>query len=248
MVEFEAMERPIVAVTTLFSTDNPSDRLRSNLAILTFNKLKSYNFDTVVIDGGSSPDFLKRIDEVGIKAIAQEGKGLGVSRRQAIKLACDTGKTPIVIMEPEKVDFVSQIEKLSSLISEDRADFVIPKRRSLKTYPVAQQLSEDFGNLFIKELIGFDLDLFFGPRIFKGEMAQYFLNYDGKYGDAWESIFIPVLDAIQDGKRVLSVPIDYFHPKEQREAEEHDLDFFKKRVEMQLLPLIKSMELRWKKS
>ncbi|MCX6741711.1 MAG: hypothetical protein NTX24_00855 [Candidatus Pacearchaeota archaeon] len=66
------------------------------------------------------------------------------------------------------------------------------------------------------------------------ETSHYLLDYDGKRegnGDLWDSTFIPFMNAIFDGKRAMSVDMNYTHPAVQREVEENDFDFSKKRLD-----------------
>ena len=104
------------------------------------------------------------------------------------------------------------------------------------------------GNACIADIIGMKLDLFVGPRIYGKHMNHYFLSYSGgpnkKYGDRWDSIFIPVFDMIKDGRRVMDVPFDYSHPSEQTKIESGDTSFNGKRLE-QLASLVKACEEHW---
>ena len=170
---------------------------------------------------------------------------MGKGRRQAVKIAYESRKEIIALMEPEKVSYVSEIINTVKPIIDGKAELVIPKRKSLISYPVVQQHSEALVNFFVKELTGLILDISFGPRTFKRELSNYFLNYSGEYGDTWDSIFIPVLNAIHDKKSILSLDVNYIHPKEQTEFEEHDIKFFKKRVSLQLCELTEILEKHW---
>lgn len=171
---------------------------------------------------------------------------MGESRRQAIKEAYNTGKEIIAWIEPEKSDYIKEVTKTAIPIINGEANIVVPKRRSLESYPLLQQYSEKLGNLFWKNITGTNLDIWSGPRTWKREMSRYFLEYKGGYGDKWDSIFIPVMNAILDGLKVLSVEVNYEHPKKQTEIEEGNLEFDKKRLE-QLTTLISAFEEHWAK-
>jgi hypothetical protein len=89
------------------------------------------------------------------------------------------------------------------------------------------------------------LDLWIGPRIMDRRGVTRFLDYDGKLWDkeannkqgawvthdAWESIFVPVWQAIFDGKKVGGVAVPYVHPAEQTKLESAVLSYSYKRVE-----------------
>ena len=102
------------------------------------------------------------------------------------------------------------------------------------------------GNLFWNKLTGHDLDMWFGPRTFRRDISAYFTAYNGEYGGKWDSIFIPVMDAIIGGENVKSVTVDYTHPAEQTAFEEQDLSLYWKRVK-QLENLLPALETHWKK-
>ncbi len=239
-------EKVAIATTTLYNPDLESDILRSEIAKSTVRRATNLGYEIIIVDSGSSDELLKDFERYGAKIFSQQKKGMGSGRRQAIKEALDTKKEVIVWTEPEKENYISEIVKTAKPIIEGYADLVVPKRKSLKSYPTAQQYAELLGNSFWKRLTGYDLDMWFGPRTWKKELSPYFLGYSGEYGDKWDSIFIPVIDAIFDEKKVISVEVKYTHPPKQTEIEEHDLNFYTKRIE-QLSNLLNALETHWKK-
>ena len=86
--------------------------------------------------------------------------------------------------------------------------------------------------------------MWFGVRIFKRDLAHYFLEYRGEYGDKWDSLFIPIINALADKRKIKSIEIDYVHDSLQTKDEENSLDFYKKRIE-QLNLLIITCENHW---
>jgi len=239
-------EKVAIATTTLYNPDLESDALRSELAKSTVRHATNLGYEIIIVDSGSSDKLLKDFERYGAKVFFQQKKGIGPCRRQAIRGALDTKREVIAWTEPEKESYISEIYKTAKPIIEDYADMVVPRRKSLKSYPTAQQYAEPFGNSFWKALTGHDLDMWFGPRTWRKEISDYFLGYNGEYGDKWDSIFIPVMDAIFDEKNVISVEVKYTHPKKQTEIEEHNLRFYTKRIE-QLDNLLNSLETHWKK-
>ena len=57
----------------------------------------------------------------------------------------------------------------------------------------------------MENLTGREFDIWFGPRLFNKKTSKYFLDYNGEYGDKWESIFIPVMDALHNNKKIIIV-------------------------------------------
>lgn len=238
----------IVALTTYYPSLSNSDLCRMKLAEKTINLLAKHEFKTIILDGGSHQNFLKILQKYPIEYYQQKTKSIGQGKREVIQKTLDKQAEIIILMEPEKVDFVKNIKYLASFIEENKADIVIPKRKSLKSYPLIQQHTETICNIYYKKLFNLDVDICFGPVLFKRDVAKYYVNYNGKYGDTWDELHIPVLDAYKNKQRVKSVQIEYTHPKEQREQEEHDVNFYKKRIHDQLIPLAEAYEEYWKNS
>ncbi|MBM3199818.1 glycosyltransferase [Candidatus Woesearchaeota archaeon] len=239
-------DKIVIATSTLYNPDLESDILRSEIAKNTIRQSTSLGYETIIVDCGSHDKLLKEFERYGAKVSNQKEKGMGNAKRQAIQEALDTKKEIITWTEPEKQSFIKDVSKTAEPILENRADIVIPKRKSLKSYPVAQQYAEHFGNLFWKTLTGHDFDMWFGPRTWKRELSDYFLNYKSEYGDKWDIFFLPIIDMMVDKKKLLSVEVNYTHPKKQTRLEEHSLEFCKKRI-YQLDNLTKAIEDYWDK-
>jgi len=238
------MNNIVIATSTFYPAKK--DKIRIALSKKTFQKARSLGYLIVAVDGGSPKTLTSEYEKLGARVFCQEKPGMGNGRRQAISLATEMSNNIVVWMEPEKAPFVSQIESLSSLLEKQAAGIVIPKRKSLSSYPFVQQQTEMLGNLFWKELTQSDLDVYFGPRVWKKEISEYFLKYNGEYGDLWDSTFIPIMNAIAEGKKVISGEIDYKHPPEQAEQEKNNLPFWEKRFE-QLDKLSTNIHQHWNK-
>ena len=233
----------VIAFTTLYNTNSKSNIIRRELAKKTILTAKELGYGVIVVDAGSDKEFLQELEKKGIKIANRLLHNAGSQKRQAIEEAYKTEKKAIVITEPEKIDLLTHLVKAAEPVLKDYADIVIPKRNSLASYPTAQQYAEPLGNAFFKELTNLDLDIWFGPQIWKREHVHYFFEYDGTDIEDWQ--YFPILKAIKEGKKIVSVNIDYTHPKEQTEIEEHDLAFYKKRIEKQLLPIMNTLITNW---
>ena len=106
----------------------------------------------------------------------------------------------------------------------------------MESYPKFQEWMEKRANKRAGKLMASEkeaedeMDLWFGPKMFNREGAQYFLNYKGKL-DKWDSIIKPVLEAHKDGKRIISVPVDFKYPETQKTQEENSRALKEKRFE-----------------
>lgn len=216
----------VLATTTLYKPDNKSDVVRSKLATESIKEATSIGYSIIVVDSGSSDELLREFENYGANIVTSY-KEMGECKRLAIQEAYNLDKKVIAYLELEKKDYINEIIYTALPIISDKADIVIPHRNNLYSLPTAQRHTESFGNLYFKELTGRDLDMFFGCRTFHRDMAKYFLECQGQH---WLSVFAPVMDMIYDNKRVMSVKVDYTHPVEQTNIEEHSMEFLNKRL------------------
>ncbi|MFA5887126.1 MAG: hypothetical protein WC852_00220 [Candidatus Nanoarchaeia archaeon] len=237
-----------IATTTFYKPGSENDAMRAEIAKKTVRNAADLGYPIVIVDGGSSDELLKEFQSYGqnVYVHVEPKMGMGESRRHALNLAMKLGRHVIAWVEPEKENYIHSIAKTVEPIFDGSADLVVPRRASLASYPLGQQQAESMGNLFWNKLTGHDLDMWFGPRTFRRDISAYFTTYNGEYGDKWDSIFIPVMDAIIGGENVKSVTVDYTHPAEQTAFEEQDLSLYLKRVK-QLENLLPALETHWKK-
>ena len=243
-MEQEIADKVVIVTTTSYNPDTEEGRLRANLTQRTMQAARDKEYPVVVVDFGSSDEFLRELERFGADVHTQQTKGMGGSRREAIAYGQITQKPIIAWMEPEKVGYIPELWKTVTPILDNRLELVVPTRRSLNSYPIIQQYCEEAGNFFFGNLTGKHLDMWSGPRTFAKDIGDYFVDYDGGFGDQWESIFIPVIAAIIDGRRVGGVEIDYTHPAEQTRLESGNIDLDLKRVE-QLNALTHNMAQYW---
>lgn len=238
----ELFQQVYVATTTY---SNGIGELRTQLALRTIKDLVALTgHPPIVVD--ASPDLasVAAFEEAGAYIVLQNpNTRMGQSRRQAVRYAMDDGAKIVIWMEPEKYPMVPFLPNLVAPILSDEFDIIIPRRRTLRSYPEHQMLRELQGNHEAGSMTGRpDLDLWVGVRVMNIKAAGLFLNYDGECGDRWESIFIPVVMALREGLRVGSVDVDYVHPPEQTKAETGDPEFDRKR-DVQLEVLLASINM-----
>ena len=230
-------DRVVIATTTLYGS---LEEVRAKLALSTIEKAIENGFQIIVVDS-SNDEIRHSFSMRGAKVLKGTSSGMGINRRYAIREAKQlAGENGVIVWtEPEKAPLIPLLPDIITHL--ESADMVIPKRKSLKSYPIVQQHSEWLGNRDFLTITGLDLDVFFGPRIFRADASSFFLSYKGEYGDEWDSIFIPVLRAIKAGELVIGVEVNYTHPKEQtREEERLEKQFSAKRIR-QLVSLIHAL-------
>ena len=234
-----------IATTTYYNPDSESDRIRAEIAKRTVRSAINLGYEVALVDAGSSDCLVREFERYGARLfLSSDGFTMGWDRRKSIQNASRLGRRIVAWTEPEKENYIPELWKTALPIIEEKADMVIPDRRPLDSYPIVQQYAENLGNLVWRELTGLDLDMWSGPRTWRNELSYLFLEYEGRYGDKWDSIFVPVIDAVLKGKKVIGVKVNYKHPKDQTQSEEGNIAFHMKRIE-QLSSLTKALVEHW---
>jgi len=234
------MKPVVIATATMYKS---LQDVRAQLAAATIQEAKKHGYPIVIVDESPDESTREHFRNLGAITFPAEKPGMGHSRRQVIREASNlAGPDGIVAwVEPEKHAFIPFLGMIAEVMESQSADFVSPRRKSLESYPLFQQHFEWLGNRAFQMLTGRDLDVWFGPRIFRPDIAPFFLAYQGEYGDKWDSLFVPVLRIIKAEKKVIEVKVDYTYPSEQATEEENNFLFFMRRIE-QLTSLVESLE------
>ncbi len=226
MEEREAAEQVAIATTTLY---RPEDTVRPPLALAMVRDALERGYMVVVADAGSPDEFLRQLESTGAQVLHIRST-MGSQRREAMQKASELERI-VGSCEPEKRPYVRELWKTALPVLEGAADIVVPSRvHGVQGYPPVQQAVELAGNALWRLLTGADLDVWFGPRTFAADRAHYFTHYDGRHGDRWEGLFVPLVEAMSEGNRVVGVPVDYTHPAEQTMQESLDPQFIRKRL------------------
>jgi len=220
----------IVVMSTKYNLKNKSDKVRLNLCITTLKKCKNKNIETVVIETSDNEEISRKLKKFTNILIRKKGISMGEGRRLAIKTAKKADANIIILLDPEKEDFIKSIKKITDYLIKKNYDIVIPKRKNFNNYPKFQERLEKIGNKFWEKTTNTKLDMWFGTRVFKKEVANYFLDYKGEYGNLWDINNIPIMRAIKDKKKIGSIKINFKYPKTQRDIEKEDLKFLRKRI------------------
>jgi len=262
----EIYDNTVVCTTTFYKPTSEIDKNREQFAKNFVRNATDFGYETIVVDGGSTDGFLREIERYGARIFEEAEKGMSPSRRQTIREGYNTGKRFVSWIEPEKEGYIKELEKTVVPLWKGEADLVVPDARivvngryRIPSYPTSQENEEMYGNDCWRELTGFDLDIWRGPKTLIREESKEFLEYDGKkhfckrngreepYGDGWDSIVTPVIKMMLDGKRVIGVKVDYVHPKRQTEFEEGNYEATMKRLN-QLNNLVPAFTDYWNKN
>lgn len=219
-----------------------TDKIRGDLALQFIQKATSLGFLLIVVDGKSSRSFKKQLENFDMTLIKKLSPKRSPAKRQAFKAASKMENVKIIVAcEPEKVSVIDSAQLFAKPILENTADIVVLKREDnlfKKTYPDYMYQSETEGNKLYNEqlklhhLIKTDeyLDMFFGPRAFINNpkvlslfLKKFHFQKNQKsfeeYFDPEESantLFFPIITALQKKFRVKSVEIPFSYPKLQK--------------------------------
>ncbi|MBT3416970.1 hypothetical protein HN425_02780 [Candidatus Woesearchaeota archaeon] len=220
----------IVAMSTKYNLKNESDRIRLKLCIQTLNNCKKRKIYAVVIETSRDIKVSNKLKNLTTILIRKKGISMGEGRRMAIRNAKKAGAEIIILLDPEKEDFIKSINKITDYLIKKDYDIIIPERKNFKGYPKFQEHLEKIGNEFWEKITKTELDMWFGTRVFKKEVANYFLDYKGEYGDLWDINNIPIMRAIKEKKKVGSIRVNFRYPKTQRDIEKENPTFLRKRI------------------
>ena len=232
----------LIIYTGVYYQDNELYRTRSQIWFETFDNAKKLGIRVVVRNDGGLPESmlekLKSYDNITIVEKTAPNT-LGGGRREALQKAIEIAEkeniqNPIFLWtEPEKDDLITE-KSLLPLMTEVRAGFniVVPERKqeAWDQLPTLQRWIEKRANgranKIAQEKTGINpqLDFWFAPKAFDKIGAQSFLDYNSTKDrlDLWDSIMIPIVDAIRDGKKVKGVPIDFLYNESQIDNESDD--------------------------
>lgn len=226
------------------------DKVRGDLAIEFFKEAKKRGYQVVVVDGKSSKTFQKEIKNIGTIIFARRRHPKrSPAKRQAIKIAAkQEGIKVIVLTEPEKVSLVTDcIPFLVKPILEGKADIVVPKRDDelfASSYPSYMYESEFEGNKIYNEILRVqgllsshedDLDMFFGPKVFRNDkkiislfMKKYSLSslqssFTKEFFDVEDYsnvLYFSIVLGLKKHFRIKGITVPFVYPKIQKENEE----------------------------
>lgn len=177
----------VVVTTTLYRDfpNNLENRVRGNLALNLVEAAKRNGFQLVVIDGGSSEDFLSGLRELGVNPSKEREVGMSASRQQGFLEASVLSDARFISWtEPEKNQYIADpncLQKVSTILAGGKAKIGVPKRQESlfeASYPGYQVRSEREANrrwndilrrYGLREKEDEDLDVWFGPKSFVNE-------------------------------------------------------------------------------
>ena len=98
----EIYDNTAIATTTFYKPNSEIGLNRQILAEKMIKNATNLGYAIIVVDGGSSEEFLRKIERYGAKVFEETERGMSPSRRQSIRGAYDTGRLVQSWIEPEK--------------------------------------------------------------------------------------------------------------------------------------------------
>lgn len=227
-----------------------TDKIRGDLILYSTRFAAGVGYRVVLVDGGSAKTFASELKSIhGVKIFKSKIHRRSPNRRKAIFEGSKIPGVKVIVMtEIEKVSLITDcLRQIVLPILSNEADIVIPKRENMlfaKTYPHYMYESEVEGNLLYNEALRAngiisshqeELDVFFGARVFKNDktlLKKLFSRYEANPFDSLlehrlfdleeysNSQFFPVVKALQQGNRIVSVTVPFKYPEKQKENEE----------------------------
>lgn len=224
-----------VCLTTFRQGDSENliDTVRSEVFMDSVIALNKNSIPCVALTTETSNQFIQKIEGLDVVVLSQESVGMGNIRREVLSKTISLYPEIdfYLWMEPEKLNLVKFINAMANLMNVEKSDLGIFNRNSMNSYPEEQAYYYLFCRKVASRLLGFDFDYAFGPIMMSKLGAKYFLDYNGEYGDRWESIMIPRLRAINDGLKFSVLNINFENDPRMTDVESGDSDMILKRID-----------------
>jgi len=113
-------------MSTKYNLKNESDRIRLKLCIQTLNNCKKRKIYAVVIETSRDIKVSNKLKNLTTILIRKKGISMGEGRRMAIRNAKKAGAEIIILLDPEKEDFIKSINKITDYLIKKDYDIIIP--------------------------------------------------------------------------------------------------------------------------
>ncbi len=205
--------REIVAFTTIRQGNNFNEieKVRSEVFLDTSKALYDLGIPCVAVSIDCDSSYQEAIKQFGVITLPQTTKGMGNVRREALQAALDlfSEASYFFWLEPEKPQIPRFVKPMLDLMKKKKAFLGLFNRINLDSYPKEQAYYYLFCKTVATKLLSINLDYAFGPMILSKNAVHYFLRYESKYGDKWDSILILRLRVIKDNHPIALLPIDF---------------------------------------
>ena len=88
----ELAKQTVIITTTWYNPNSKVDVVRSKLALITLKTAMELGYTVIVVDSGSSDEFLQEMEQYGVTIIKEPHQTMGHGRRVALREALKTDK------------------------------------------------------------------------------------------------------------------------------------------------------------
>lgn len=182
------------------------------------------NLFLVVVDGGSSKNFLEKLNSFNkIKLISSRKSGLFNQIKDGLKQIDRVSTDYVFYFESNKWGFINNdfekfLNKSNTLIKKNKKTGVILASRnkfSFKTFPRVQRISESIINkvlkIILKEKI---IDYTYGPRIISFKVVEEIIKQDKNLGWGWMTKTLIICKKLE--MNIVSLEMDLRCPEDER--------------------------------
>jgi hypothetical protein len=175
-------------------------------------------------DGGSPSRFVDWLRRLPNLTLAQRGDSLARQVQASVAEAYRTGRPFILYTEPDKGDFFDAgfadfVERASTADSIG-IQLAARSKSALTTFPPFQRMAEASASELCRRTIGADIDYFYGPFLFRRELARLVVSTSDDLGWGWRPFLF--VTASRLGHRVVGIRGDYECPRDQRSEKDRD--------------------------
>ena len=227
-----------------------TDKIRGDLALRFVQSAIDRGYQVVIADGESAKEFKDALAKLNIVILPRATPQRAAGRREVFEKAAQLdGVKAIVYTQPEKA---SLVEDCTGLIAEPivrgEADIVIPRRNELlfkETYPDYYHTIENDDNRWYNKMLHLahllpedqNFDIFFGSFAFRNDpslLALFLKRYEyvgprvtGTRNyimpeEASNAHMFPIVEALKNGLRVISIEVPFRYAEEQKANEESE--------------------------
>jgi hypothetical protein len=213
-----------VAVATITRVRGADDErsLRQSL-----NALVATGIPLAVSDGGSPKRFVDWMKHLPTVTVGRSGESLVGQVRASLAAADKTGRPFILYTEPDKRSFfdggLAAFVARASIARSIGVQLASRSESGFATFPRFQRLAEAGANQLCREMIGADIDYFYGPFLVRRELARLVFSAADDLGWGWRPFLFTTAKRV--GYRVVGIAGDFECPRDQRHEEDRDKEY-----------------------
>ncbi len=195
----------------------------SELVLKAQQFLADNGFESYIIDGGSSPEFIEKLKGMGHHVRTSRTRRLGFDIRDAILWAGENADA-VLYTEPDKFDWFSvSMDESIRIYREHPFDCLAIGRTegSFRTFPEFMQRTEGLMNKFIGRVTGLKGDFIYGPKFFSKRLVDELGKLDVDVG--WGTLQYLVGRALGSDMSIDTIFTGADCPESQRENDSASL-------------------------